>query len=77
MVSILVADYYKLEFNELVEDFENEQIDYFEFKDKLSEFGQFAIEVISEEVFNYWYNIRPDYVAFKKFNQNENQLVLF
>ena len=65
------------EFYDLVERFENEEVDYDEFIDILNEYEEHMVDAIGEEVYNYWLNIKPDYVALKKFNRNENQIALF
>lgn len=65
------------EFYDLVEKFENEEINHAEFISELNEYEEYAIDSIGEEVFNYWLNIKSDYIALKKFNKNKNQIVLF
>lgn len=65
------------EFYNLVEKFENEEINHDEFIRELSDYEESAIDSIGEEVFNYWLNIKSDYVALKKFNRNKNQIALF
>lgn len=70
-------DIYRREFYDLVERFGNEEIDYDEFIDKIENASQFAVESIGEETYNYWLNIKSDYIALKKFNRNKNQIALF
>lgn len=65
------------EFYDLVEKFENEEINHDEFIDKLNEYEEYAVDSVGEEVFNYWLNIKSDYIALKKFNKNKNQIALF
>lgn len=62
------------EFYDLVEKFENEEINHDEFISELNEYEEHAV---GEEVFNYWINIKSDYIALKKFNRNKNQIALF
>ncbi|MDT2781375.1 hypothetical protein P7H41_05305 [Vagococcus fluvialis] len=65
------------EFYDLVEKFENEEINHDEFVGELSEYEEHAIDAISEDTYNYWLNIKSDYIALKKFNRNKNQIALF
>lgn len=65
------------EFYDLVDKFENEEINHDEFISELNEYEEYAIDSIGEEVFNYWLNIKSDYIALKKFNRNKNQIALF
>lgn len=65
------------EFYDLVDKFENEEINHDEFISELNEYEEYAVDSIGEEVFNYWLNIKSDYIALKKFNRNKNQIVLF
>lgn len=65
------------EFYDLVEKFENEEINHDEFIAKINEYEEYAVDSVGEEVFNYWLNIKSDYIALKKFNKNKNQIALF
>lgn len=65
------------DFYDLVDKFENEEINHDEFISELNEYEEYAIDSIGEEVFNYWLNIKSDYIALKKFNRNKNQIALF
>ncbi|MDR2277952.1 hypothetical protein ACODHD_01800 [Vagococcus fluvialis] len=65
------------EFYDLVEKFENEEINHDEFISELNEYEEYAVDSIGEDTYNYWLNINSDYVALKKFNRNENQIALF
>lgn len=65
------------EFYDLVEKFENEEISHDEFVGELSEYEEHAVDVIGEDTYIYWLNIKSDYVALKKFNRNKNQIALF
>lgn len=65
------------EFYDLVEKFENEEISHDDFVGELSEYEEHAVDSVGEEVFNYWLNIKSDYIALKKFNRNKNQIALF
>lgn len=65
------------EFYDLVEKFENEEINHAEFISELNEYEEHAVDSVGEEVFNYWLNIKSDYIALKKFNRNKNQIALF
>ncbi|NKC67169.1 hypothetical protein [Vagococcus fluvialis] len=65
------------EFYDLVEKFENEEINHDEFISELNEYEEYAIDAISEDTYNYWLNIKSDYIALKKFNRNKNQITLF
>ncbi|MEQ7217812.1 hypothetical protein ABQD64_05220 [Vagococcus fluvialis] len=65
------------EFYDLVDKFENEEINHDEFVGELSEYEEHAIDAISEDTYNYWLNIKSDYIALKKFNRNKNQIALF
>lgn len=65
------------EFYDLVEKFENEEINHDEFTAKLNDYEEYAVDSIGEEVFNYWLNIKSDYIALKKFSKNKNQIALF
>lgn len=65
------------EFYDLVDKFENEEINHDEFISELNEYEEYAVDSIGEEVFNYWLNIKSDYIALKKFNRNKNQIALF
>ncbi|MDT2747081.1 hypothetical protein [Vagococcus fluvialis] len=65
------------EFYDLVEKFENEEINHDEFISELNEYEEYAVDSIGEDIYNYWLNINSDYVALKKFNRNENQIALF
>ena len=65
------------EFYDLVEKFENEEISHDDFISELNEYEEYAVDSIGEEVFNYWLNIKSDYIALKKFNRNKNQIALF
>ena len=65
------------EFYDLVEKFENEEINHDEFISELNEYEEYAVDSVGEEVFNYWLNIKSDYIALKKFNRNKNQIALF
>lgn len=68
---------YSNEFYNLVETFENEEISHDEFISKLNDYEEYAADSIGEETYNYWLNIKSDYVVLKKFNKNKNQIVLF
>lgn len=74
---MLQVDVYRILFEELIERFENEEISYDHFIDQLQNFSQLAVESIGEDTYSRWLNIRPDYIALKKFNRNKNQIVLF
>lgn len=74
---MLWYDIYKELFAELLENFENEEISHADFVEQLDEFSQMAVEAVGEDTWRYWLKIRPDYVAYKRFNCNENQIVLF
>lgn len=65
------------EFYDLVEKFENEEINHAEFISELNEYEEHSVDAVGEEVFNYWINIKSDYIALKKFNRNKNQITLF
>lgn len=65
------------EFYDLVEKFENEEINHAEFISELNEYEEYAIDAISEDIYNYWLNIKSDYIALNKFNRNKNQIALF
>ena len=65
------------EFYDLVDKFENEEINHDEFISELNEYEEYAVDSIGEEVFNYWLNIKSDFIALKKFNRNKNQIALF
>ena len=65
------------EFYDLVEKFENEEINHAEFISELNEYEEHAVDSVGEEVFNYWLNIKSDYIALKNFNRNKNQIALF
>lgn len=74
---MLQVDVYRVLFEELVERFENEEINYDDFIDQLQNCSQLAVDSIGEESYNRWLNIKPDYIALKKFNRNKNQIALF
>lgn len=65
------------EFYDLVDKFENEEINHDEFISELNEYEEYAVDSVGEGVFNYWLNIKSDYIALKKFNKNKNQIALF
>ncbi|OTP29541.1 hypothetical protein A5798_002709 [Enterococcus sp. 6C8_DIV0013] len=65
------------EFYDLVEKFENEEINHDEFISGLNEYEEYAVDSIGEDTYNYWLNIKSDYIALKKFNRNKNQIALF
>lgn len=65
------------EFYDLVEKFENEEISHESFISELNEYEEHAVDAVGEEVFNYWINIKSDYIALMKFNRNKNQIALF
>lgn len=65
------------EFYDLVEKFENENISHDEFVGELSEYEEHAVDAVGEDTYNYWLNIKSDYIALKKFNRNKNQIALF
>lgn len=57
--------------------FENEEISHDEFISELNEYEEHAVDAVGEDTYNYWLNIKSDYIALKKFNRNKNQIVLF
>ena len=65
------------EFYDLVEKFENEEINHADFISELNEYEEHAVDSVGEEVFNYRLNIKSDYIALKNFNRNKNQIALF
>lgn len=65
------------EFYDLVDKFENEEINHAEFISELNEYEEYAVDSVGEETYNYWMNIKSDYIALKKFNRNKNQITLF
>lgn len=65
------------EFYNLIEKFENEEISHDDFIRELNNYEEYTIDAIGEEIFNYWLNIKSDYIALKKFNKNKNQIALF
>ncbi|MDT2829777.1 hypothetical protein P7H62_02445 [Vagococcus carniphilus] len=65
------------EFYDLVEKFENEEINHDDFISELNEYEEYAVDSVGEATYNYWLNIKLDYVALKKFNRSENQIALF
>ncbi len=69
--------FYWNEFYDLIDQFENENISHDDFISELNEYEEYAVDSIGEEVFNYWLNIKSDYIALKKFNRNKNQIALF
>ncbi|WP_270312007.1 hypothetical protein [Vagococcus fluvialis] len=71
------AKLYWNEFYNLVEKFENEVISHDEFIRELNDYEEHAVDSVGEATYNYWLNIKSDYIALKKFNRNENQIALF
>lgn len=65
------------EFYDLVEKFENEIISHDEFISELNDYEEYAVDAVGEDTYNYWLNIKSDYIALKKFNRNKNQIALF
>lgn len=65
------------EFYDLVEKFENEEINHDEFISELNEYEERAVDAVGEDTYNYWLNIKSDYIALKNFNKNKNQIALF
>lgn len=65
------------EFYDLVEKFENEEISHDDFISELNDYEEYAVDAVGEDTFNYWLNIKSDYIALKKFNRNKNQIALF
>ena len=65
------------EFYDLVEKFENEEISHDGFISELNEYEEHAVDSVGEDTYNYWWNIKSDYIALKKFNRNKNQIALF
>lgn len=65
------------EFYDLVEKFENEEINHDEFIGELNEYEEHAVDSVGEATYNYWLHIKSDYVALKKFSRNKNQIALF
>lgn len=64
-------------FNELLEQFLSELITHDSFIYELDNYNQRHVEVIGIDTYYYWLSIPSDYIALKKFNQNEGQLSLF
>lgn len=64
-------------FNELLEQFETEKIEYDVFIEELSQYSQGQIEAIGVTTYYKWLTIKRDYLYMKRFNQNEGQISLF
>lgn len=72
----MIFEQLALDFYELIDLFENEEIDYDSFKLEFSSFEKNTAISVGEKTFEFYANIKEDYIPLKKFNCNEGQISL-